>query len=138
MSDKNTILASGRTQKDGVNPGGRPMGSKNLKTMLRDIMLQEYVVMEDGRKKRRTLLDITLLNLRKAALDDARPRAMKKFGQVMERYRPGAIDEDVGVLLAPADMTPEEWAADQIEKNKTRKPPPGVYDDDERDNPYYG
>ena len=138
MSDKNTILASGRTQKDGVNPGGRPMGSKNLKTMLRDIMLQEYVVMEDGRKKRRTLLDITLLNLRKAALDDARPRAMKKFGQVMERYRPGVINEDVGVLLAPADMTPEEWAADQIGKNKTRKPPPGVYDDDERDNPYYG
>ncbi|MDF2366024.1 hypothetical protein [Sneathiella sp.] len=127
----NNGQTGGRTQKDGVNPGGRPMGSKNLKTMLRDIMLQEYVVMEDGRKKRRTLLDITLLNLRKAALDDARPRAMKKFGQILERYRPGIINEGSGVLLAPAEMTPEEWMADQIEKNKTRKPPPGAFDDDE-------
>ncbi|WP_339716867.1 hypothetical protein [uncultured Sneathiella sp.] len=127
----NNGQTGGRPQKDCVNPGGRPMGSKNLKTMLQDIMLQEYVVMEDGRKKRRTLLDITLLNLRKAALDDARPRAMKKFGQVLERYRPGIINEGSGVLLAPAEMTPEEWMADQIEKNKTRKPPPGAFDDDE-------
>ena len=132
MSDKDTAQTPGRkTLKDGVNPGGRPKGSKNLKTMLQDIMLQEYVVMEDGKKKQRTLLHITLLNLRKAALDDARPRAMKKFGQVLERYRPGIINEGSGVLLAPAEMTPEEWAADQIEKNKTRKPPPGAFDDDE-------
>lgn len=132
MSDKDTVQAPGRKAlKDGVNPGGRPKGSKNLKTMLQDIMLQEYVVMEDGKKKQRTLLHITLLNLRKAALDDARPRAMKKFGQVLERYRPGVINEAARVIVAPAEMTPEEWEADQIEKNKTRKPPPGAFDDDE-------
>ena len=132
MPNKDTKPASERRrQKNTANRGGRPMGTKNLKTMLRDIMLQEYVVMEDGRKKRRTLLHITLLNLRKAAVEDSSPRAMKKFGQVMERYRPGIINEGAGVLLAPAEMTPEEWAADQIEKNKTRKPPPGAFDDDE-------
>jgi hypothetical protein len=132
MSDKDTAQTPGRkTLKDGVNPGGRPKGSKNLKTMLQDIMLQEYVVMEDGKKKQRTLLHITLLNLRKAALDDARPRAMKKFAQVMERYRPGVINEDAGVIVAPADISPEDWIKRELEENKTLKPPPGVYDDDE-------
>ncbi|WP_340151742.1 hypothetical protein [uncultured Sneathiella sp.] len=138
MSDKDTKPASKRRrQKNTANRDGRPMGSKNLKTMLRDIMLQEYIVMEDGRKKRRTLLDITLLNLRKAALDDARPRAMKKFGQVMERYRPGVINEGAGVIVAPADISPEDWIKRELEENKTLKPPPGVYDDDEDDGPYH-
>ncbi|MDF2367764.1 DUF5681 domain-containing protein [Sneathiella sp.] len=138
MSSNDTKLTSGTMPpKDGFNPGGRPKGSKNLKTMLRDIMLQEYVVTEDGKKKRLTLLQITLLNLRKAALEDASPRAMKKFLQMQENYRPDGIDENGAILLAPAEMTPEEWAAEQLEKNKTRKPPPGVYDDEEDDDPYY-
>lgn len=132
MSDKDTKPASGRRPpKDGVNPGGRPKGSKNLRTMLRDIMLQEYVVMEDGRKKRRTLLHITLLNLRKAAVEDTSPRAMKKFGQVMERYRPCVIDEGAGVIVAPAEISAEDWIKRELEENKTRKPPPGAFDNDE-------
>ncbi|MDF2369041.1 DUF5681 domain-containing protein [Sneathiella sp.] len=137
MSDNDTCPPSERRcRKNTANRGGRPKGSKNLKTMLRDIMLQEYVVTEDGKKKRRTMLQIALLQLRKEALEGTSPRAMKKFGQVMERYRPGIINEGAGVLLAPAEISAEDWIKRELEENKTLKPPPGVddiYDDGDDD-----
>lgn len=134
MTIDETRLASGRRRlKDDFNPGGRPKGSKNRKTMMREIALTPLRMQEEGRNITLSVMEAALLQLRKAALEGASPRAIKKYRLLMEKYQPDVINENAGVIVAPAPMTPEEWMAEQLEANKTRKPPPGVYDEEEED-----
>ncbi|TNE42010.1 MAG: hypothetical protein EP348_00375 [Alphaproteobacteria bacterium] len=134
MVDDDTRLASGRRRlKDDFNPGGRPKGSKNRKTMMREIAFTPLRKQEGDRNVTLSVLEAVLFQLRKAALEGTSPRAMKKFRRLMEKCQPDVINENAGYIIAPAEMTPEEWEAEQIEKNKTRKPPPGVDDIDDED-----
>lgn len=53
-----------------------------------------------------------------------------------KRVEPGYRDKqqidintgNTGVLLAPADKTPEQWVREALEENKTKQPPPGIED----------
>lgn len=129
MSNNDTKLASGTMPpKNGLNPGGRPKGSKNLKTMMWGIALTPLTMPVGGKKTTLSLMDAILLQLRKAAVIDTSPRAVKLFRRLQEKNQPEITNEHTGLLIAPARMTPEEWIKNQEEKNKTRKPPPGVED----------
>ena len=64
-----------------------------------------------------------LLALRNKALEGKNSRAIDEFHRVLKAYEPQASNDNAAVLVAPADMTPEEWIADQEKKNKHRKRP---------------
>ncbi|NKB59538.1 MAG: hypothetical protein GKS00_24725 [Alphaproteobacteria bacterium] len=55
-------------------------------------------------------------------------RAIEELHRLLKIYQPEIDLENVGYLVAPAEMTPEEWAEEQERKNLTRKPPPGIED----------
>lgn len=83
-----------------------------------------HAVTEDGRRRRRSTLELMLLALRnRAAEGDVRAfRAFKKF---LAKYEPQETHSRSGVLVVPAEMTQEEWIAEQQERNKHRKRPSG-------------
>lgn len=114
------------------NPRGRPKGSKNRKTVLRNIMYETLVVTENGKRRRRTTLELLLVTLRNLSLK-GNVRATRVFWKYLEKYAPQESHSGAGYIVVPAEMSPEEWTADQMEKNKTRKPPPGAYGDGEND-----
>jgi hypothetical protein len=58
------------------------------------------------------------------ALEGKNVRAFDEFHRLIKAYQPQATT-DLGYLVVPAAMTPEEWMADQEEKNKHRKRPSG-------------
>lgn len=132
MADDDTRLASGRRRlKDDFNPGGRPKGSKNRKTMTCGIAFTLLRMQDGDRYITLSVIEAVLIQLRKAALEGTSPRAMKKFRQLMEKCQPDVINEYASYMVAPAEISAEEWIKRELEENKTRKPPPGAFDDDE-------
>ncbi len=101
------------------NRRGRPRGSKNRKTIVREIANEMHTVTEEGRRRRRSTLELMLLALRnRAAEGDVRAfRAYKKY---LAKFEPQETPSKGGYLVAPAEMTPEEWIKDQERKNAER------------------
>ncbi len=112
-----------RFKKSG-NLKGRPKGSKNRKTIVKAVANEAHTVIENGKRRRLSTLDLVLLRLRNMALEEGNHRAFEEFHRLIKVYLPQATTE-LGYLVAPADMTPEEWMAEQTEKNKHRKRPSG-------------
>jgi hypothetical protein len=112
-----------RFKKSG-NPGGRPKGSKNRKTIVKEVAKEMHVVRENGKRRKLSTLKLVLFSLRNMALEGENVRAFDEFHRLIKVYQPQATT-DLGYLVAPADMTPEEWKAEQREKNKHRKRPSG-------------
>src|SRR5262245_39310765 len=46
------------------NPMGRPKGAEGYKTILERVVLAEHMVIEQGKRQRRTVLELILLALR--------------------------------------------------------------------------
>ena len=113
-----------RRFKDSGNPAGRPKGAKNRKTIVRAVANEMHVVLENGVRRRRSTLELVLLRLRNMALEANNTRAFDELHRLMKKLEPEVVDDGAGYMIAPAEMTPEEWIAEQEELNKTRKPPP--------------
>lgn len=105
--------------------GGRPKGSRNRKTILREIAHEMHSVVEDGKPKRYSTLALVALKLRNTALVAKNTRAVTEFQRFVETYLPEARDSNVGYLVVPTPLSAEDWIAREEELNKTRKPPPG-------------
>ena len=103
---------------------GRPKGSKNRKTIVKEVAKEVHVVRENGKRRKLSTLKLVLFSLRNMALEDKKVQAFEEFHRLIKAYQPQATT-DVGYLVVPAEMTPEEWMADQTEKNKHRKRPSG-------------
>ena len=58
-------------------------------------------------------------------LEDKNDRAFEELHRLIKAYQPQATNDDAGCLVVPAEMTQEEWVAEQMEKNKHRKRPSG-------------
>lgn len=114
-----------RRFKDFGNPDGRPKGSKNRKTILREIANETHVVREAGKRRKLTTLELVLLRLRNKAMEGKDRRAFKELHRLCQAHQPQTPKGNGGFLVAPAEMSPEEWIAEEEELNKTRKPPPG-------------
>jgi hypothetical protein len=120
-----------RFKKSG-NSKGRPKGSKNRKTIVKAVANEMHSLIENGKHRRRSTLDLVLLRLRNMTLEDKNVRAFEELHRLIKAYQPQETNDDVGYLVVPAEMTQEEWVADQREKNKHRKPPPGYIPKGER------
>ena len=113
-----------RFKKSG-NSKGRPKGSKNRKTIVKAVANEMHTLIEDGKRRRRSTLDLVLLRLRNMTLEEGNDRAFEELHRLIKAYQPQATNDDAGCLVVPAEMTQEEWVARQEELNKHRKPPPG-------------
>ncbi len=113
-----------RFKKSG-NLKGRPKGSKNRKTIVKAVANEMHTVIENGKRRRRSTLDLLLLRLRNMTLEEGNDRAFEELHRLIKAYQPQATNDRVGYLVVPAEMTQEEWVADQMEKNKHRKRPSG-------------
>ena len=113
-----------RFKKSG-NSKGRPKGSKNRKTIVKAVANEMHTVAENGKRRRRTTLDLVLLRLRNMALAEGNDRAFEELHRLIKAYQPQETNDRVGYLVVPAEMTREEWVAEQMEKNKHRKRPSG-------------
>ncbi len=113
-----------RFKKSG-NLKGRPKGSKNRKTIVKAVANETHTVLENGKRRRRSTLDLVLLRLRNLALEEGNGRAFEELHRLIKAYQPQATNDRVGYLVVPAEMMQEEWVAEQMEKNKHRKRPSG-------------
>lgn len=96
-----------RFKDDSGNSKGRPKGSKNHKTIMREIAAEIHTVVEDGKHRRRSTLELMLLALRnRAAQGDV--RAIGEFQKYMAKYGQQTNRSQGGYLIAPAPMTEEE------------------------------
>ncbi len=120
-----------RFKKSG-NSKGRPKGSKNRKTIVKAVANEMHSVLENGKHRRLSTLDLVLLRLRNMALEEGNDRAFEELHRLIKAYQPQATSDGAGCLVVPAEMTPEEWVARQEELNKHRKPPPGYIPKGER------
>lgn len=113
-----------RFKKSG-NSKGRPKGSKNRKTIVNAVANEMHSVTENGKHRRLSTLGLVLLRLRNMVLEDGNGRAFEELHRLIKAYQPQATHDGAGYLVVAAEMTQEEWVAEQMEKNKHRKPPPG-------------
>ncbi len=94
------------------NRRGRPRGSKNRKTIVREIANEAHAVTEDGQRRQRSTLELILLTLRnRAAEGDV--RAFRAYTKYLAKFEPQETHSKGGYLVVPAEMTPEEWIRDQ-------------------------
>ncbi len=98
------------------NRRGRPRGSKNRKTIVREIMNEMHTVTEAGRRRRRSTLELMLLAFRNRAAE-GNVRAFRAFEKLLAKYEPQDTHSNLGVLLVPATLTPEEAIAESEKLN---------------------
>ena len=109
------------------NRRGRLKGVKNRKTIVKEIALETHSITRHGVSEQVTTVELALLELRnKVALGDA--QALRYHGFLSEKYGLPITDKRVGVMVAPAPISSEEWWKREQERNRKRKPPPG-YDE---------
>ncbi len=80
-------------------------------------MNEMHTVTEDGRRRRRSTIELMLLALRNltAAGNEPAFRAYKKF---LAKYEPQGTHSNRGYLVVPATLTPEEAIAEGEKANE--------------------
>ncbi len=92
------------------NKRGRPKGSINRKTIVRDIASKHHHVTLDGKRQRVTALEALLLRLQFLAIQKG-GRALKELQRLLETYDLPTENggQRYGVLVAPPRMSEEEF-----------------------------
>jgi hypothetical protein len=108
-----------RFKGDSGNVKGRPRGSKNHKTIMREVANEMHPVVEDGKRWRRSTAELMLLALRNRAAQGA-VRAISAYERYMAKYAPQANRSQLGYLVVPAPMTEEEAIEEAENANQKR------------------
>ena len=87
------------------NSKGRPRGSKNRKTIVKEVASEMHSVTENGKRRRLSTLDLVLLRLRNMALEGNNVRAFNEFHRLDKAYRPQVAGEPLGYIVLSADQT---------------------------------
>ncbi len=98
------------------NRRGRPRGSKNCKTIVREIANEMHPVTEDGRLRRRSILEFMLLALRNLAAE-GNVRAFREYKKYLAKFDPRETDSKLGYIVLSADVTVEEAIAEGEKAN---------------------
>lgn len=106
VGDDNTPMIR-RFKDESGNLKGRPPGSKNHKTIMREIAKEMHTVVEDGKQRSRSTLELMLLALRNRAVQGD-VRAIDEIQKYMAKYGQQTNRTQGGYLVAPAPMTQEE------------------------------
>lgn len=107
-----------RRFKGSGNPKGRRKGVKNRKTIVREVANEMNTVLEGGKRRRRSRLDLVLLRLRNMALEDKNIRAFDELHRLTKAYQPQEADDGLGCLVVPAAQTREEEIAEAEKVNE--------------------
>ena len=87
-------------------------------------------MLENGKRRRRSTLEIVLLRLRNMALEDTNVRGFEELHRLTKAYQPQEADDHVGYLVVPAPLTNEEFVkhaektnveADRLHEIRTRE-----------------
>ena len=111
---KSTQFAKGKSG----NPKGRRKGKSNKRTIVQKVALEEHTVIENGQRKKLTLVDQLLKVLQFRAVSGDLP-AKKHLDMTREKYQPDEVGHTGGILVCPPQMGLEEflrYAAAQRER----------------------
>ncbi len=89
------------------NRRGRPRGSKNRKTIVREIANEMHTVTEDGRRRQRSTLELILLTLRNL-MAEGNVRAFRAYNKTLAKYEPQNTRRKYGYLVVPAPVSLED------------------------------
>ena len=103
------------------NPRGRPKGAASCKTIVQRLALQEHEVIEHGRKRRRTTLELVLIVLRMRAAE-GKARALAELTDLLEKFEPGEFDPTKGAyIFMPEPLSEAELEADHYRSMAVRQ-----------------
>ncbi len=106
-----------RRFKESGNPKGRPKGAKNRKTIVKAVADEMHSAIESGKRRRLSTLDLVLLRLRNMAMVEKNPRAFEELHRLIKTYQPQEANSNLGYIVVPAAMTPEEFMAEAEKQN---------------------
>ena len=89
------------------NPRGRPKGAVDRKAIVEQVFLARHTVIEQGKRRQRTVLELVLLALRNRAID-GNSKAFSKFHDLFERYGPQDTRVEGAYIFMPEPLSVEE------------------------------
>ena len=90
------------------NPHGRPRGAKGRKQTVAKIANEMHWVVEDGSRRRRSTLELVILQLRNLAAQ-GNVQAFRAYNSLLARYSPEGIETCRGYMVVPEVLTIEAW-----------------------------
>jgi len=87
---------------------------------LQEIAFEQQTVRINGKTKLYTTLEMILLKLRNKALLGTNLALSDEFTRLLDTYGPEDTTENLGVLVAPAKMSRDEWVREQEELNRIK------------------
>jgi Family of unknown function (DUF5681) len=90
------------------NPRGRPRGAKGRNQTVAKIANEMHWVIEDGDRRRRSTLELIVLQLRNLAAQ-GNVQAFRAYHTLLARYSPQATETRHGYMIVPEVLTIEEW-----------------------------
>tara|TARA_R110002110_G_scaffold194517_16_gene403500 strand:+ start:9110 stop:9502 length:393 start_codon:yes stop_codon:yes gene_type:complete len=103
--------------------GGRPKGSLNVKSIVSKIANEKHKIMEGGKARHHTTIEVLLLKLRNLAIQGDR-QAATELNRERDFFNPPS-QEEAGCIIAPGEISAEEWVQREEIHNRFRKPPEG-------------
>ena len=114
------------------NRGGRPRGARGLKKIVQEIAFETHVVTEDGRRTRRSTIELVAMALRRHAMS-GNIRAIRAAHDYLQRFGIKEPDKRGGFLVVNEPPRTEEQKeeyfkrlAEQQRKYRERSTEPGV------------
>jgi len=90
------------------NPRGRPRGAKGRKQIVANIANEMHWVVEDGSRRKRSTLELIVLQLRNLAAQ-GNVAAFRAYHTLLATYSPQGAEARGGYMIVPEVLTIEEW-----------------------------
>jgi hypothetical protein len=104
------------------NKKGRPKGSVDIKKLTRKVALKKHAVKVDGKIVRKTLLQLVIESTAREAAAGV-PSMVALIDQIRAKVSPTEERQKGGILLFPADVSPEEFDALAEARNANARDP---------------
>jgi hypothetical protein len=104
------------------NKKGRPKGSVDIKKLTRKVALKKHAVKVDGKIVRKTLLQLFIESTAREAAAGV-PSMVALIDQIRAKVSPTEERQEGGILLAPADLSTEEFIAQEEARNANARDP---------------
>jgi Family of unknown function (DUF5681) len=97
------------------NPRGRPKGAKGRKQIVAKIANEMHRVGKDGNDRRRSTLELILLQLRNLAVQ-GNIQAFQAYHNLLAKYAPQETKTQAGYLIVPEQLSTIEELEQVLEK----------------------
>jgi hypothetical protein len=104
------------------NKRGRPKGSVDLKKLTCKVARKKHAVKVDGKILRKTLLQLVIESTAREAAMGV-PSMVVLFAQIRAKVRPTQDEQNNGFMLAPADLSKQEFIAQEEARNANAQDP---------------